>query len=627
MATRPDGPQHATAGGAPEVVGAVAAPPVETTGLPWRRAVALGLILAGVCVVVAGSVLEVQPARRELPRLASWGSWFVGAILLAASLGVRLETGERFHPWGHDEVVDRSRARRRWLLFGALTSAGVAVGVGWEVRADVAGGLPTLVLPLITGGLVLVAVGCALLIGGPARGPSPWWSRRRAALFGAVAGMGLLGAGGAFAVASVVVSLPIDATVATGEVDPPDQVGPSEVDASATPVAWTWDAPEGASIHPSGPDLGEKSDAIVAAGPGLAVRVADGVVALDGRTGEERWRYRRTGAEVYRVTSSPSGEWVVVTFVNGGDGAGQRVVALDGRTGEAGIDEVVTTGSSGPSSWALVTGSTVLHRGAGDGEHVARSLDDGRELWRWEPPAGCALPPFDAVEPAASTLLVALVCLDEQPGADLSGEVVLLGVDPNSGEERWRREEPFASELPDGERRWSDPAAVKLDASVDGAAALVEWQVQGAEGVLGESGRRFVVDTATGEVVADHETIDAVPGLIGSLGTDAVASRVPEDGRLVHRRQVFATGEVATIDGSAGMCTWADRNDAAVEICEGSNRTTVAVIPWDDPGGRREHEIDLGDRPAGYLPWPVLASVPEVTVAYRPGGTRVLGLR
>ncbi|RKS06279.1 hypothetical protein DFP74_1907 [Nocardiopsis sp. Huas11] len=70
---------------------------------------------------------------------------------------------------------------------------------------------------------------------------------------------------------------------------------PQEV-THASEVAWEWEAPEESLLRN-----------VLAGSAGAVMVLGDGVVALDGATGEELWHYRKPDASVASAATTPDG--------------------------------------------------------------------------------------------------------------------------------------------------------------------------------------------------------------------------------------------------------------------------------------------------------------------------------
>ncbi|MEW9552468.1 PQQ-binding-like beta-propeller repeat protein [Nonomuraea sp. NPDC050783] len=234
-----------------------------------------------------------------------------------------------------------------------------------------------------------------------------------------------------------VTSLPVDATTA-----PPATAGAAEVPRSVTRIAWRWQAPS------------PVRDA-VPAGAGVAVRVADGVIALDTATGKERWHYRRSHARAVRLVGAADAGAVLVAF---GSPGGERVVLLEARTG------TVLSESERPAGFAghAVLYSRALVTRTGAGRLTGWDLTTGAARWVHDVPKGCVLADQLGLRDAVAMLLTcgADVQRWERLRERRTMSVTVLGLDPATGEESWRHEQA-ASFAPGGVgARPSDDAAL-----------------------------------------------------------------------------------------------------------------------------------------------------------------------
>ncbi|MFE9245936.1 hypothetical protein [Nocardiopsis sp. NPDC006938] len=156
---------------------------------------------------------------------------------------------------------------------------------------------------------------------------------------------------------------------------------------SVTRLGWEWRPPEGVSVRH------------VERGPlGPVVAISDGVVGLDGGTGEELWSYRRPGGDV-QVTLHPGSDRAQVVLRSnetavgwneGGDHLrGGVVVLLDTSTGR--IEEEFDADSLGSSddTERLLPGF-VLAAGErfGDMELGVSATGDSDRLWSFPVPGG-----------------------------------------------------------------------------------------------------------------------------------------------------------------------------------------------------------------------------------------------
>ena len=181
-------------------------------------------------------------------------------------------------------------------------------------------------------------------------------------------------------------------------------VAPAPVPARPSGVAWRFVAP--------GP-----THEVARAGAGVVVAGDDGVVALDGTTGTERWRYSRRGTRLMALQVAPGGATVVLGYDD------EALTVLDAVTGA----ERWRDTADDPT--LLITDDVlVLARADGIGvEQEARDLGSGDELWTRGTTPGCEQRTL-APQRSVGAVPVAEWC---------AGRTVLRGRDARTGQDRW----------------------------------------------------------------------------------------------------------------------------------------------------------------------------------------------
>ncbi|WP_433799254.1 PQQ-binding-like beta-propeller repeat protein [Actinomycetospora sp. CA-084318] len=349
-------------------------------------------------------------------------------------------------------------------------------------------------------------------------------------------------------------------------------VVPAPVPASPAAVAWRWAAPT--PLH-----------AVVRAGAGVVVAGDDGVVALDGVSGTERWRYARPGRLLTLAQASPDGRSLVLGHDDG------SVTVLDAVTGvERWTDDV----DGAPT---LTDDVVVLARPQGSTtEQGARDLRTGKQLWSRTTTPGCEQGTV-APQWSAGAVPVAEWC---------AGRTVLRGLDARTGDERWR--------LDAGP---SDPAGgAGLASATDGSVVVVT----GPE-------PRPLVDPRTGAVRLRVPRVAGAPLLgDGEPRLELLNRLVPAVGRLDP-----ATGTaVPAPPAPCAQPTLLALADATVQAC--SDELGDAVVVDGRPA------LDLGElapddgrplgRPDRAPENPMLVPAPgAVVVANRSTRSVVVGLR
>ncbi|OLF07449.1 hypothetical protein BU204_35670 [Actinophytocola xanthii] len=210
-------------------------------------------------------------------------------------------------------------------------------------------------------------------------------------------------------------------------------VRPGPVPADADTTRWVWHPPEDMTVGDLMP-----ADGVVRGGAGVIVGVEDGVIALDGATGKERWHYRSAGGIRSELAASPDGQLVAFAMYNADT---QGTVVLDAMTGER-----VGTVPGGMGLYAAMTNHTVT---TVDNSETTVSGDDphGRHHWEFTLQNDCMLL-FATPNPvpSADIATVGMACgVDDSLRAHPPAEpwpvpvtVTLVGLDDRTGAERWR---------------------------------------------------------------------------------------------------------------------------------------------------------------------------------------------
>lgn len=213
-----------------------------------------------------------------------------------------------------------------------------------------------------------------------------------------------------------------------------ERVRPAPVPTDADTTRWRWHPPEGVTV--GGLDGREGLDAVVPGGAGVIVGVVDGVIALDGVTGKERWHYRAAGDVRTALAASPNGELVAFNLQDAG------TVVLDAMTGR-----LVSTVPGRMFLYDAMTNHAVTR--VDDRETRVSGVDPRKpsagHRWDFAVPAGCELL-FDTPnpKPSADVATVGMACgVDDDASTYPTEEqepvtVTLVGLDDRTGAERWR---------------------------------------------------------------------------------------------------------------------------------------------------------------------------------------------
>ncbi|NKZ01919.1 PQQ-binding-like beta-propeller repeat protein [Nocardiopsis alborubida] len=208
---------------------------------------------------------------------------------------------------------------------------------------------------------------------------------------------------------------------------------------AVTRVGWTWEGPEDTRV-----------ERVVAGPRGPVVLLGDGMVGLDGATGEELWTYRLPFGWHTSAGASMGGDLAYVSYRQDPDDSGSgRMTVVDTATGEitrevaAPPEERFGTGDH-HFLGVLPTGS--LHTGSDEEPGTLVAYGDAGEggLWTFTPQD-----PESACDTERRVLLheglilAAYLCRGEPDVRPL----VVLGLDARTGEQRWRTEvgDPYPS--------------------------------------------------------------------------------------------------------------------------------------------------------------------------------------
>ena len=229
---------------------------------------------------------------------------------------------------------------------------------------------------------------------------------------------------------------------------------------TATDTAWEWDPPEGSEAFAAHPIPS-----------GVAVRLDDGVIALDGVTGEPTWRYRREETALTAAYTTSDTKQLALTFDKEQaeehrltDPRMEDLLVLDTATGEIiaeqEIEEVgrrrgTNNPTRGPNGAIQDLPASGIHQLTNDArieflasEFAAHSLTDGTESWRNE----TAFPwssEDDSISDAYSgqttvsgnTIVSGRSTVNSENRHDWSYEIVAL--DADTGELRWEDSWPI----------------------------------------------------------------------------------------------------------------------------------------------------------------------------------------
>ncbi len=550
-----------------------------------RLGIGAGLLLAGTALLAFSAFAAEHPAWETLRAVRG----YLAALFLAGGVGLLLSR----RPAGWRIAVVLAAALFLYIEVDQLARSEhgfAAPGTGWSILGSCA-----------------IALGALLL---PARGRS---RRER----GRTAGRPLAGVvAGVAAAALVAVLAPVSTAVTDGvavdartaaEVVVPDV--PAQIEGSE---AWRVDLDGVQQVTPGG--------------AGFILGHEDGVSALDGTTGEERWHYTRPGADRAGTFVTPDGATVLVHLTSR---VGSRYVVLDAVTGRVRhqgtpFGQIVPSSSSAPRVrpvTEMLTDSAFVRIVEEQGQVtrlVAASLTDGQELWRWSPATGCEFNENAwGTVTTGDRVVVTVQCGPD--GGDVE-ELRLHGLVDTTGEQVWDRvievpERPadypdvpryaadwpfYAERGPDGLIAYTPqgfyPSTVDnlvLDAA-DGtevARSPEEIDFHGPRIVLRDDAGHVLLDPRTGETVrweSDDERLYRPCARWNGLGLADQAVCVPYPEDPVGYGEHFALG--GTLDGPLVITTPSGARARSVDVDLGG--------PFDFERGR-EFNPDWLDLVAG----------------------------
>ncbi|MFI7639073.1 PQQ-binding-like beta-propeller repeat protein [Nonomuraea sp. NPDC049400] len=520
-----------------------------------------------------------RPLPVELPILINLGlllalgllAWLVADVVRLARVTARAEGDD---PW----LVEAQVTVRVRAVAVAFVAVPLALHGAGRVRRTFAGGLPEQGELLFGTGLVAAAAGIVLIaVVVPDFTVKPF----------AGLGTGLAAAAAVLAAMSLAgATLPVEAVTAGGRAAPEAAVA-----GSVSRLAWRWKVPDGTP-----------AEQVAVAGGNALVRIDDGVVALDARTGRERWHYRRPAAAATGMEAAPDGSVMVLTF---GQAAGTertrgRTVVLDARTGEVRAEHAGQPfADTDPASHGLVGVSR-------DGTMIGRDLaDPAKQVWERPVRKGCHVDRRLAKPYAVLREIVAVV-------SDCGAETVVTGLDPADGTEVWQYESDktgYAEVVPS-----YDLSAVRLRISGDAGETDV---------VLDQRTGKVVKDAAGSEAVLDRFTAD------GHVLTPAY-----EGGRTEYRREPYRGGGARSAstpdqgDRSGWRRGFLPLKDSMVvaevtATVQTSMTVTAHVVPWGAAGGTDiPFDMDFDGREGRFT---LLPAAGAVVVAFSPSAT-IVGL-
>ncbi|WP_406318529.1 PQQ-binding-like beta-propeller repeat protein [Streptosporangium sp. NBC_01639] len=431
---------------------------------------------------------------------------------------------------------------------------------------------------------------------------------------------GVLG-GSAAAVAMSVATLAAITTPLVHAVTAEDSVmskkgeSPAAVPTSVSRVGWRWEAPDDSLVS-----------GVVIAGGGAVVMIFDGLVALDSVTGKERWHYRIVNNFAFNFKVSPDGSVVMLRFPG-------RTVLLDAYTGVVLAEHMIAWGDADDPylhSEGIITSHPAeqnysLTPGTLTGWHPKTSTS----AWTYTPPKGCmggyvngnsSTPtPGALARDVYAQLIVCAPWVEKKPREKKARAFTfaVLGLDPATGAEIWRRE-----------RRVSvKPDSVRIYPSTDMGALSVIW---------GED-EGMVLEQASGKILAQQR----ITGVFGAERFLDMVSDPQKDHERTYDWNPFGAGErkrasyslAGLVLSRAGKAeTERPLTDSLVVAYPYRSRGKVTVTTFVTPWGTADTVRIPVTLPSPELPnweWPVVAGLlpapGAVIVSARPSSV-IVGL-
>ncbi len=381
---------------------------------------------------------------------------------------------------------------------------------------------------------------------------------------------------------------------------------PAPVPTDLDEVGWTWSAPEDADVV-----------RVEAGSRGPVVVLKDGLIGLDGGTGEELWSYRARYS--YAWSDRERGVFadrndLASTFVLEGTEEERRRVVLDTATGRIVEEGPFSEDMSLESSRMMAPGP---YRGSKAYAHVrGRTLHafDAQGRILWELPVGEDDPDRFCVANDPSVLaygellIFGEMCADNTPeegesaastewqrrvdAAQSSGTVSLTALDVVTGEEVWRREwESHREEYPPALFSVEDPRPVEDPVFLVGDRAfdvrtgedsdvvppgLVKTNRFGAPGEDSQvPGRRFYLRADTeGALIAEYPEKES--------GGPLSLHRTDSDGNVVRTSVLTAPDMSVHVSRGVVLEDALVHTDPGALSTDGQGRSAVVVTPLEE---------------------------------------------
>ncbi len=286
---------------------------------------------------------------------------------------------------------------------------------------------------------------------------------------------------------------------------------------SVSGVAWEWEVPdEDASLSE-----------VLSGQSGPVMVLGDGVVGLDGATGEELWHYRVASGGVHDVWSTPGGQEILLTTPGSKP---DTMVLLDAGTGQLIAEHGIDLEEALERTVAVTSDMAVVAPTQGEGPLEAFSLREGERVWTYElaergDSAGAVIEDVLSVGETVVVTASYKGSISENDSVDIYEQGMLaVGLDGQTGELLWEVEQEFTADM------WHEP---EHEVSPGGEVFFLS--------VRGEDRYEFLLDPDTGEevqgeVYRDRTERHSVALLDGGY-VDSVSE--DEDDFVEYRRMSF----------------------------------------------------------------------------------------
>ncbi len=289
---------------------------------------------------------------------------------------------------------------------------------------------------------------------------------------------------------------------------------------SVSEVAWEWET--------GSEDVDLQEVLPGAAGPVMVL--SDGVVSLDGVSGEEMWSYRLESGGLRGARMTPDHQQVLLTLPGNEP---DTAVLLDSGTGRLIAEHEDVPGETFARASVLTSQVAVAAPPQGEGPVEAYSLREGELEWTYEPSGradGTKVLVEDVVSAGGTVVVIMaddLADVQNESGDFLDQGMLAAGLDAETGEPLWEVEREFADEVRRVAEHELSPGAEVLHLEVG----------------VGNQRHEFLIDPETGEEIegAAYQERERYP--VGLLDDGYVESAADYDAGTVEYWHMSFGGE------------------------------------------------------------------------------------